>query len=133
MGTVEYINPAGIPAHGYTNVVVVQGSTKTVYIGGQNAVNAQGEVVGVGDLAVQTRQTLHNIDLALEAGGAKREHIIKWNVYIVQGNDFMNGYRVFQAWWGDRPHPPTISAVVVVGLARPEYLLELEAIAVVPE
>lgn len=132
MGTVEYINPPGIPAHGYTNVVVVQGAAKTVYIGGQNAVNAKGEVVGVGDLAEQTRQTLHNIQLALEAGGAKREQIVKWNIYVVQGHDFLEGYKVFQAWWDNRPNPPTISLLMVAGLARPEYLLEIEAIAVVP-
>lgn len=133
MGKVEHINPVGIPAHGYTNVVVVQGAAKTIYIGGQNAVNEKGDVVGMGDLAAQTHQALHNVDLALEASGAKREHIIKWNVYIVQGNDFMPGYQAFQAWWGDRPNPPAVSMLLVAGLARPGYLLELEAIAIVPE
>lgn len=133
MGQVQYINPPELPAHGYTNVVTVQGNVKTVYVGGQDAVNAKGEIVGIGDMAAQTRQVMDNIEIALAAGGAKLEHVIKWNVYIVQGNDFMPGYQVFQERWGNRPNPPIVTAAIVSGLARPEFLVEVDAIAVVPE
>ena len=133
MGQVQYINPPELAAHGYTNVVTVQGNVKTVYVGGQDAVNAKGEIVGIGDMAAQTRQVMDNIEIALAAGGAKLEHVIKWNVYIVQGNDFMPGYQVFQERWGNRPNPPIVTAAIVSGLARPEFLVEVDAIAVVPE
>ena len=133
MQNIEYLNPSELPAYGYTNVVVVPGGLKTVYIGGQDAVNAKGEIVGIGDMEAQTRQTLHNMEIALAAGGAKPEHVIKWNVHIVQGHDFAPGFRAFQAWWGDRPNPPAVTAAVVVGLARPEFLVEIDAIAVVPD
>ncbi len=133
MNQVQYINPPELPAFGYTNVVVVQGAVKTVYIGGQDAVNAKGEVVGVGDVAAQTRQVMDNIEVALAAGGATLENVIKWNVYLVQGNDFMPGFKVFQERWGDRPNPPAVTGIMVPGLARPEYLVEIDAIAVVPE
>jgi enamine deaminase RidA (YjgF/YER057c/UK114 family) len=133
MNQVQYINPPELPAYGYTNVVVVQGAVKTVYIGGQDAVNAKGEVVGVGDVAAQTRQVMDNIEVALAAGGATLENVIKWNVYLVQGNDFMPGFKVFQERWGDRPNPPAVTGIMVPGLARPEYLVEIDAIAVVPE
>ncbi len=133
MNQVQYINPPELPAFGYSNVVVVQGAVKTVYIGGQDAVNAKGEVVGVGDVAAQTRQVMDNIEVALAAGGATLENVIKWNVYLVQGNDFMPGFKVFQERWGGRPNPPAVTGIMVPGLARPEYLVEIDAIAVVPE
>jgi enamine deaminase RidA (YjgF/YER057c/UK114 family) len=133
MKQVQHINPEGLPALGFTNVVTVQGAAKTVYIGGQDAVNAKGEVVGIGDLGAQSRQVLDNVELALAAAGAKLEHVIKWNVYLVQGQDVMPGYKAFQERWGDRPNPPLITAVFVAGLGRPEWLVEIDAIAVVPE
>lgn len=133
MNQVEYINPPELPAYGYTNVVVAKRAVKTIYIGGQDAVNAQGEIVGKGDIGAQTRQIMHNIQIALAAGGATLEHVVKWNVYLVQGNDFMPGFQVFQEIWGDRPNPPAVTGVSVAGLARPEFLVEVDAIAVVPE
>ncbi len=131
MSKVQYINPKGLPALGYSNVVVVPAGAKTVYIGGQDAVNSKGEIVGVGDVGAQSRQILHNMDIALAAGGAIPENVVKWNVYIVQGHDIMPGFRAFQEWWGDRPNPPTITVIFVSGLARPEFLVEIDAIAVV--
>src|SRR5829696_3812449 len=133
MSQVQYINPKELPAQGYSNVIVVPSGYKTVYIGGQDAVNAKGEIVGKGDMGAQTRQIMDNVEIALAAGGAKLENVIKWNVYIVQGNDFMPRYQVFKERWGDRPNPPAVTGVVVVGLARPDLLVEVEAIAVVPE
>jgi enamine deaminase RidA (YjgF/YER057c/UK114 family) len=130
---VQYINPAGLHAYGYSNVVVAQGAVKTIYVGGQNAVNAKGEVVGIGDIGAQSRQVLDNIEIALAAGGATLENVVKWNIYIVQGYDIMPGYQAFQERWGNRPNPPTVSMAFVAGLARPEYLIEIDAIAVVPE
>ena len=133
MGKVEYINPEGLPAFGYTNVVVVTGNVKTVYIGGQDAVDASGNIVGEGDIAAQTEQILKNMDTALSAAGARPEHVVKWTIYILQGQQIERGFAVFQRWWGNRPNPPAVSGVFVAGLARPGYLVEIDAIAVVPE
>src|SRR3954451_10382784 len=113
MNQVQYINPPGLaPAYSYTNVVVVQGSVKTVYVGGQDAVNEKGEVVGIGDLSEQTRQVLNNLEVALAAGGATLEHVVKWNLHVVQGHDFRLGFRVFQDRWGNRPNLPTITIAI---------------------
>lgn len=134
MNQVQYINPPELaPAHTYTNVVVVQGAVKTIYVSGQDAVNEKGEVVGIDDLAEQTRQVLKNLEAALAAGGARPEHVVKWDLYVMQGHDFRPGYHAFQEWWGNRPNLPAITMAIVVGLARPEYLVEMDAIAVVPE
>ena len=94
---------------------------------------ADGQIVGKGDIAAQTAQILANIETALAAAGAGLEHIVKWNVMVVEGQPFGPGYAEFQKVWGDRPNPPTISAAVVAGLAHPDFLVEIDAIAVVPE
>ena len=132
MNQVQFINPPGLPAHGYSNVVVVQGPVKTIYIGGQDAVNDKGEPVGIGDMGAQTRQILDNVELALASAGAKLEHVIKWTVYIVHGQDLVPGYQAFQERWGNRPNPPIVTAAMVSALARPEFLVEIDAIAIVP-
>ena len=58
--------------------------------------------------------------------------MVKWNVLIVEGQDFRTGYAAFQKVWGRRPNPPVITAAVVKGLAHPDFLVEMDAIAVVP-
>src|SRR5215468_12182848 len=80
-GSVQHLNPDGLHKNpAYSQAVVVAGNAKTVYVGGQNAVNASGQIVGKGDLEAQTEQVLRNVETALAAGGAKLEHVVKWNV-----------------------------------------------------
>jgi enamine deaminase RidA (YjgF/YER057c/UK114 family) len=133
-GQVQYINPEGLHYNPtFTNVVVVTGSVKTVYVGGQNAVNASGEIIGKGDIAAQVEQIMENLQTALAAGGAKLEHVTKWNVYVVQGYPIRPAFEVFRRVWGNRSNPPAITVLFVSGLAHPDFLVEMDAIAVVPE
>lgn len=133
-GRVEHINPAGMHRNpAFTQVVAVTGPAKTVYVGGQDAVNAQGIVVGEGDIAAQTEQVMANMQTALAAAGASLEHVVKWTLHIVAGQPLGPGFAVFQRVWGDRPNPPTITAAFVAALANPAFLVEMDAIAVVPE
>jgi enamine deaminase RidA (YjgF/YER057c/UK114 family) len=132
-GQVQYLNPDALNKNpAFTNVVVVSGPMKTVYVGGQDAVDASGAIIGKGDLKAQTEQILQNIQAALAAGGAQLEHVIKWNVYVLQGQSLNEGLEVFQRIWGNRPNPPAISVMFVAGLAHPDFLAEMDAIAVVP-
>jgi enamine deaminase RidA (YjgF/YER057c/UK114 family) len=131
---VKYINPETLNKNpGFTNVVVVRGAVKTIYIGGQDSVDALGSVVGKGDLRAQAEQVLKNIQAALAAAGADLAHLVKWNIYVLQGQDLRVGYEVFQRVWAGRPNPPAISGMFVSALAHPDFLLEIDAIAVVPE
>ena len=133
-GQVQYLNPDTLSKNpAFTNVVVVSGSVKTIYIGGQDAVDASGNIIGKGDLKAQTEQILKNIQAALAAGGAQPEHVVKWNIYVVQGQSLQEGFAAFQSVWGNRPNPPAISGMFVAGLAHPDFLEEMDAIAVVPE
>lgn len=116
----------------------ISGSRRTlfqvvVYVGGQDAVDASGAIVGKGDFKAQTEQILKNIQAALAAAGAQLEHVIKWNLYVVQGQSLETGFEVFQRVWGNRPNPPAISVMFIAGLAHPDFLAEMDAIAVVPQ
>ena len=130
---VRHLNPETLhhnPA--FTQAVAVSGAVRTVYVGGQNAVDAAGSIVGHGDIAAQTEQVMRNLQAALAAGGAGLEHVIKWNVYLLQGQPLQPGFAVVQRVWSRRPNPPAITMVMVAGLANPDFLLEIDAIAVVP-
>ncbi len=131
---VQYVNPDTLNKNpAFTNVIVVSGSVKTIYVGGQDSVDASGTIVGKGDFQVQSAQVLKNIQAALAAAGADLHHLIKWNMFVVQGQDLRAGFAVFQKVWGNRPNPPAISFAFVAGLANPDFLIEMDAIAVVPE
>jgi enamine deaminase RidA (YjgF/YER057c/UK114 family) len=133
-GKVEYISPDGLHKNpAFSNVIVVSGNARTVYVGGQDSVDASGKIVGKGDLKAQVGQVLKNLETALEAGGAKLEHVIKWNLYVVQGQSIQEGYAAFQAVAGKQTKPPAISMAFVSALANPDFLIEMDAIAVVPE
>lgn len=133
-GQVQHINPDDLSKNpAFTQVVAVTGPAKTIYIGGQDAVDAAGTIVGKGDVKQQVEQVFKNLQAALKASGAELEHIIKWNIYIVQGQPLRPAFEVSQQIWGHRRNPPAITVMFVAGLANPDFLVEMDAIAVVPE
>ena len=130
----QHINPDGLNKNpAFTNVIAVTGPVKTIYIGGQDAIDGSGQIVGKGDIKRQTEQVLNNLQIALKAAGADLENIIKWNLYVVQGQPLQPGLEAFQQIWGRRPNPPVITMAFVAGLANPDFLVEMDAIAVIPE
>jgi len=133
-GRVQLLSPDGlVRSPAFSHLAVVSGPVRTIYVGGQDAVTADGEIVGKGDLAAQTTQILTNIETALEAVGAGLEHIIKWNLFVVEGQPIGAGFEAFRRFWGDRSTPPPlITASFVAGLGHPDWLAEMDAIAVVP-
>jgi enamine deaminase RidA (YjgF/YER057c/UK114 family) len=133
VGSVSYVDPEGLHKNpAFTNVVVVEGPVRTVHVGGQNAVDISGNIVGKGDIAAQTEQVLANLQAALVAGGARPEHVIKWNLLLVEGVSLQEGYSAFRRAWPDTPNPPAITAAFVAELANPDFLVEMDAVAVVP-
>jgi enamine deaminase RidA (YjgF/YER057c/UK114 family) len=131
--SVQHLNPDALHRNpAFSQAVVSEGPTRMVIVGGQNAMDASGEIVGPGDLTIQTEQAFRNLEVALAAGGASLEHVVKWNVYLVDGQPLEAGFAVFQSVWGDRPNPPAITTLFVAGLANPDFLVEIDAIAIVP-
>jgi enamine deaminase RidA (YjgF/YER057c/UK114 family) len=121
-GEVTHLNPETLHKNpAFTQVITVTGPARTIYIGGQDAVDAQGNIVRKGDLAAQTHQVLLNLRTALAAASARPEHIIKWNVYLVQGQSLQAGFTAFQQFWGDQPDPPTIDFHLRLGAGTPGF------------
>jgi len=131
---VEYINPEGLHrSPHYSQAAVVRGNAKTIYIGGQNAVNARGEIVGEGDLTRQVGQIVENIRTILASENAAFDDVIKLNIYLAQGCDPRAGLAAFQEAVGELKNPPLITVLFVAGLAHPMFLVEIDGIAVVED
>lgn len=129
--TLEYINPEDLPAPlGYTHVVVGTGS-RLVFVAGQEPEDEQGNIVGPDDLAVQARQVFANVGRALAAAGAGPEQVTKITIFVV---DYRREHLPAieegrAALFVD--HKPADTIVGVQALSRPEYLIEVEAVAVI--
>jgi len=133
-GKVEYINPPGLHTNpAFTQVITTSGSIKTIYIGMQNAVDGQGNIVGVGDLGAQTTQTLQDIDTCLHAAGARREHLVMWTIWVKEGELLEKAIAAAQSWVREMPHAPANNIAFVAGFPNPAFLIGIEAIALVPE
>ena len=133
-GSVQFLNPDDLPKNpAYTNVIVVSGSVQTIYIGAQGAFDAAtGTIVGRGDIGAQSMQVMKNIQAALAAAGAGLEHLIKWNIYLVQGYPLQPGIEAFQRVWGNRPNAPANTVMYVSELVPADFLICIDAIAVLP-
>lgn len=127
---IDFINPDGLlknPA--FSQIAVTKGSGNTIYIGGQNAITKDLEIIGKGDIALQTEYVLNNIETALHSCNATLDNLFKLTIYIVQGQDIRKGFEGAQKFLKKLSHPPVISGIIVAGLANPEYLVEIEAVA----
>ncbi|XXF77564.1 RidA family protein [Myxococcaceae bacterium GXIMD 01537] len=135
MAPVEHLNPDGLSKNpAFTQAIAVTGPARTIYLSGQNSVDASGALVAQGDLAAQTRQVVRNLRTALAAGGAGVEHLVKCTIHLVQGQSAQTAFQAWMVEAGARlPKPPTVTLLFVSGLAHPDYLIELDAVAVVPE
>ena len=132
-GSVEYINPESLVKNpAFTQAVAVTGPVKTVYVGAQNAVDGGRNIVGRGDIVAQTEQVLKNIGACLEAAGAGPEHLISWNIYVMEGQEVGAAAAAGMRWLGVRPHPPANNVVFVSRFGHPDFLVSIDAIAVVP-
>ncbi len=133
---VEFLNPEGLHRNpAFSQVVTVEGPHRLVVVGGQNAVDSAGEIVGAGDLAAQTNQALANLETALAAAGAGVANVVKWTIYVVRDEGdpeaLRRAFGVAMGRWGALENPPAITVVQVAGLAHPDFLVEIEALAAV--
>lgn len=127
--TITRLNPDNLHKNpAFAQVAIVEASARMIYIGGQNAVNQVGDVVGQ-DIFAQTTQTMKNLIAALDAAGASWQDVFKMTIYIVQGQPIHEGFEAFQRLMKGNSYPPIVSVVIVVGLANPEFLIEIDAVA----
>jgi enamine deaminase RidA (YjgF/YER057c/UK114 family) len=128
---IQRLNPEGLHAPlTYSQVVVATGSTM-VFVAGQVSLDADANLVAPDDLAGQARQAYRNVATALEAAGATPSDIVKLTTYVV-GHRPEYLTEITEARrdvLGDLA--PASTLVGVQALARPEYLIEIEAVAVI--
>lgn len=130
--TITPFNPETLHRNpAFSQAIAVDGAHRTVYVGGQNAVDVDGDVVGLGDVAAQAEQVARNLQAALAAAGAGIDDIVRLTIYLVEPHSAFPAYEAFQRVWGMPATPPTISLLYVSGLFQPDFLLEVDAIAVV--
>ncbi len=129
----EFINPSTISTPtGYTHVVSARGA-RMIYISGQIALDRQGNLVGAGDLRAQAKQVFENLKAALAAGGATFADVVKLNTYIVNYTPAHRGIiREVRSRYVSKEHPPVSTLVGVQALVGPDWLIEIEAMAVLP-
>jgi 2-iminobutanoate/2-iminopropanoate deaminase len=129
--TIKRINPDTMHKNpAFTQVISVTGGMRLIFVGGQDGVGKDGKVVGK-DIASQSAQAYKNVIAALEATDATVADVIKMTIYLVQGQSFNEAYQAIQPLQAADSPPPTVSGIMVAGLANPDYLIEIEAIAAV--
>ena len=118
---------AGQPS--YSHVVSISGSGKLIFIAGQLARDIDGNCVGVGDMRAQMEQTFQNLTRCLEAAGATWADVVKTNTYVTDYDEFQKCADVRMRYFGVAT--PTSTTVVISRLAGPDFMVEIEAVAVV--
>ena len=101
-----------------------------LYVSGQVAQDGEGSTVGIGDAGAQTRQIMSRIRTIVEAAGATMQDVVKITTFIVNIDDYPAFSQVRSETFPN--DPPASSTVVVAGLVRPEFLVEVEAVVRVP-
>lgn len=133
MTEIQLLRPEGlIVSPAFSHVAVVPPGATTVYVGGQNAVDQNGQLVGGTDVAAQTRQVMANLVTALQAAGAGIEHLVSVLVLLVEGVDVQAAYAAAAATLGSAKAPPLVSAAMVSGLGVPGAMVEVSAVAAMP-
>jgi enamine deaminase RidA (YjgF/YER057c/UK114 family) len=123
----ERFQPDGLVNLPLFTQVVKAGNT--VYIAGQTALDANGHVVGLDDISAQTTQVFENLEIALVAAGANFSNLVKLTIYATDARYLQPIAAVRRHYLGS-PDPAPSTFVVISALARPELLVEIEAIAV---
>lgn len=126
----KHIDPPALhKPTGYTHVVETAAGGRTLYVSGQIALDPHGALVGADDLGEQTRQALRNLQGALQAAGAEIRHVAKLTVFLTDVSR-LPAFRAARDEFLSAPLP-ACSLVQVARLARPDLLIEIEAVAVV--
>jgi enamine deaminase RidA (YjgF/YER057c/UK114 family) len=134
--SVQTMNPPGlVKPEQYTQVAIATGS-RTVYLAGQVAQDAEGNLVGAGDLAAQTEQALINVSIALRAAGATFENVAKTTIYVSDWSPerlpaLSEGFARAAARLSIQSLRPT-TLIGVSCLSHPDLLIEFDVTAVLP-
>ena len=131
MSQKRFLTPATLsPPFGYSHVVEAPAGTM-VYISGQVPLDAEGQLVGGGDFAAQTRQVFENLTRALEAADATWSDVVKLD-YFLRDVGQIGVVRAIRDEYVDTANPPASTLVEVSSLFSPDVLVEIQAVAIKP-
>ena len=119
------------PSPGYSQVVEVRPG-RVIYVAGQVSMDRSGKLVGEGDMRAQAQQTFENLKMVLEASGAKFENVVKLNYYVLDVSQ-LPAVREVRDKFVNTANPPASTAIEVKRLFREGFLIEIEAVAAMPE
>ncbi|MBN9476448.1 MAG: hypothetical protein ABS43_20690 [Bordetella sp. SCN 67-23] len=125
----ERLKIDSIPTLGLALSVGVKAG-RLVFCSGMAPLDAEGNLVGVGDIARQTEQTLDNLEKVLTAGGAGFEDVVKTTVFVTDARHFQTVNDIYARRFGKAP---PARSTVQVGMMHPDLMIEIEAIAVVED
>lgn len=125
-------NPASLATpRGYSHVAEIPAGARLVFISGQVPIDSAGQLVGAGDARAQSRQVFENLRIALASRGASFAHVAKLTIFLRDMKD-LGAFREIRDRYVDPKSPPASSLVQVMSLVNPAFLLEVEAVAIVP-
>lgn len=131
MSNIQLLRPEGlVRSPAFSHVAVVPPGATTIYVGGQNAVDADGSLVGENDVAAQAARALENVETALAASGANLGDVISWTVLFVDGVDLGAAYGAIGPKLAS-DEPGLVTSARVSGLGVPGALIEIGAVAAV--
>lgn len=130
----QFINPPELnPTNGFTHVVTATAG-KTIYVSGQVSVNEKAEVIGKGDLRAQVEHVFANLKIALAAAGATFHDVVKITYFVVDLKpEHVAHVREVRRKYLNMEKPPASTLVGISALVVPEWLIEIELVAVVAE
>ena len=114
----------------FSQAVVVEARGKLVFISGMTARRPDGSIAGIGDVEAQTRQVCENIKSAVEAAGGTMDDIVRVDVYVRNMEHFEKIHKVRREYF--KAPPPASTMVEICKMTSPDYLIEINAIAVLP-
>lgn len=134
MTSIVHINPDSMHRNpAFSQGIIIPANSRVLIIGGQNAVNAKGEIVGKGDIAAQTKQAVANLLTVLEAASGALDGLVRVGLILREDADLMAGFGAWMEVAGSKlRNPPTVTTSIVSKLAAPDFLIEIEATAVLP-
>jgi len=128
---ITFVQPDGlVRSPAFSHAAVVPAGATTIYLGGQNGVDARGAIVS-DDVAEQSLRAVANARIALEAAGASLADVVQWTVLIHVDADLRAAYDAIAPHLTREDAPPLVTAARVAGLGVPGALIEVSAIAAV--
>ena len=120
-----------VPNGHFSQATAIEAKGKLVFISGMTARKSDGSITGIGDIEVQTRQVCENVKSAVESAGGTLANVCRVDVYVRNIEDFDKIHKVRREYF--QAPLPASTMVEVSKMVFPEYLIEINAIAVIPE